>query len=247
MKAFTNAAIHVACRLTAIVSVVTVLAARTLVAQDSTVTLTSGDFEQLMLVADRDAKLLSGYFHAGRGRAECRLVLNGPLVRASLGQRSNFGEGYTVDAWDPAHPEAPFTAEIFSITRGGFAQQLILSIASGLPAACRAVDTFDRGFGASLNRYDWVSNSFVGVRVVRVSHMRLYDLLKVRGALRRVRVRHRAPARNTGVWVEKLYSDEYSPRGMLRIAWYEDGTPRAAYVHERALYPARLPEPIAEP
>jgi hypothetical protein len=209
-------------------------------AQDTTITLSSGTFEKLMLVADRDSQMLTGYYRSSRNGGACRLFLRGPLVRASLGQRSSVGEGYSVEAWDPAHPGAPSTAEIFSIAREGFTQQLILSISSGLSRACRAADTFDRGWGASLNRYDWVSNSFVGVRVVRVSRMRLYELQKVGGVVRRVRVYVRAPRRNQGVWVEKTYSPEYSPRGMVRIAWYEGGTPRAAYVHERALYPERL-------
>jgi hypothetical protein len=206
-----------------------------LCAQDTTITLTSGTFEQLMLVADQDSKTLSGYYRSSRSGGACRLFLRGPLVRASLGQRSS------VEAWDPAHPGAPRTAEIFSIAREGFTQQLILSISGGLPRACRAADTFDQGWGASLNRYDWVSNSFVGVRVVRVSRMRLYELQKVGGVVRRMRVRVRPPRRDQGVWVEKTYSPEYSPRGMVRIAWYEGGTPRAAYVHERALYPEQMP------
>jgi hypothetical protein len=209
-------------------------------AQDSTVTLFSGTFEQLMLVADADAKVLSGYYRSARGGRHCRLYLRGPLVRASLGQRNDVGEAYSVEAWDPAHPGAPMTAEIFSIAREGFRQQLILSISSGLSNACRAAETFDRGYGASLNRYDWVSNSFVGVRVVRASRMRLYELEKRNGVLRRVRVYIRAPRRYDGVWVDKTYSPEYSPRGMVRIAWYDGGTPHGAYVHERDLFAARV-------
>jgi hypothetical protein len=209
-------------------------------AQDSMVTLSSGTFEQLILVADADAKVLSGYYRSARGGRHCRLYLRGPLVRASLGQRNDVGEAYSVEAWDPVHPGVPMTAEIFSIAREGFRQQLILSISSGLSSACRAADSFDRGYGASLNRYDWVSNSFVGVRVVRASRMRVYELEKRDGVLRRVRLRVRAPHRYDGVWVDKTYSPEYSPRGMLRIAWDDGGTPHGGYVHERDLYPGRL-------
>jgi hypothetical protein len=213
-------------------------------AQDTSITLSSGTFEQLMLVADRESKILSGYYRATRGSGECRLALRGPLVRASLGQRSSVGEGYSVEVWDPRRSHARLTAEIFSLTREGFTQQLILSIRDGLSTACRAADTFDHGWGASLNRYNWVSNSFIGVRVVRSKRARLYDLVKVDGVLRRVRIRVRAPRRHDGVWVEKTHSPEYSPRGMVRIAWYEVGAPRAAYVHEWELYPEHLPAPV---
>jgi hypothetical protein len=215
--------------------------------RDTTSTLYSGDFEQLMLVADHDAKVISGYYHTWRGGRECRLALHGPLKRADMGQRSSVGEGYYVDAWDPMHPELPLGAEIFSIAREGFSAQLILSMSSGGPRGCRNAASFGNGYGAALNRWNAVS-SFIGVRAVRVSRMRLYDLKKVRGVLRLVRDRrYQAPLRHTGIWVQKTYSPEYAPRGFVSIAWYDGGAPRSAYVRESALYPASLPAPAEVP
>ncbi len=216
--------------------------------RDTTSTLYSGDFEQLMLVADHDAKVISAYYHTWRGGRECRLALHGPLKRADMGQRASVGEGYYVDAWDPMHPESPLGAELFSIARDGFSVQLILSMSSGGPGGCRDAESFGNGYGAALNKWNAVSNSFIGVRAVRVSRMRLYDLKKVRGVLRLVRDRrYQAPLRHTGIWVQKTYSPEYAPRGFVSIAWYDGGAPRAAYVREGALYPASLPAPAEVP
>lgn len=205
------------------------LAACPLSALCSEATVAGGTFDRgLLLAVDRDAGTISGYLHDGT----CRLAFSGRLSPVELYQRSDAGEAYAVDTWVPDQPARRFQTEVYSIAKGGFAQQITLEPSrDGVPGACP-----DR---MSLDRRDNVSSSYVGVRVLKQSRAPLYQVKQRSHGLEMVRdTSVRPPKADVGVWVNKSYRSAELTRGYVYIAWYEaDGTPRAGYVREASLYP----------
>ena len=207
-------------------------------------TLFSGYFDDyLMVAANADARMLSGYYDDGK----CRFAFRGPLVPTELYQRRDFGEAYMVDSWDPAFPARRFTTEIYSRAIGGYQTQITLEPGQrdpNRPRACR--------WRISLDRAGNVSNSFVAVRVVRTPQAKLVNITGVittpRGKVPRiVASRTRPPKVGTGVWVNQTYSRVYSPRGLVYLNWYDpSGTVHGGYIRERDLYPLPKDPPPEE-
>lgn len=192
-------------------------------------TLYGGNFdERLMLAADHDAGMLSGYYRDGA----CRFVFRDALKPVMLYQRSDLGEAYQATAWEPGHPDQTFTVTLYSTARKGFSGQI--TIEPGEARHCRWRISLDRG--------DWVSSAFVGVRVIARSHVRLFDMLADGPVARAVQTnRDKAPPRGSGAWVAKTYGP-VAP-GYVYLNWYgTDGRPHAGYVRERDLDP--LPPPV---
>jgi hypothetical protein len=100
-------------------------------------TISSGYFDDyLMLAVDGKAKTLSGYYNDGK----CRFVFRDALSPTELYQRSELGEAYVVDSWDPAHPDRHFTTTLYSKTPDGYRSQLTLEPGprdENRPKACR--------------------------------------------------------------------------------------------------------------
>ena len=205
------------------------LAACPLAALSNEVTLFGGTFDRgLLLAVDPDTGTISGYLHDG----SCRLAFSGRLSPVELYQRSDFGEAYVLDTWVPGQPARRFQTEIYAIAKGGFARQITLEPSRDeTPDSCP-----DR---MSLDRRDNVSNSYVGVRVLKQSRAPLYQTKQTSRGLEMMRdTSVRPPNADVGVWVNKTYRPADLTRGYVYIAWYEaDGTPRAGYVREASLYP----------
>lgn len=204
----------------------------TLAAKDAP-TLESGFFgdDRLILAAAPEQGTLSGYFRDG----DCRVFFSGALTPIAHPQPADIGETYEVQSWDPHRPDALFTTTIYSRARGGFFDQVTLSPGPDdpdRPRACR--------WRISLDRASHVSNGFIGAGVIARSRPRRFEIERVGDTLRPVARGRAALTRDAGVWIEKTYGAAWSPPGLVRIAWYDPpGTPQAAYVRERDLYPLR--------
>lgn len=200
-------------------------------AQSPEPTLQSGEFDgRLLIAADRESGMLSGYFNDGR----CRFYFRDRLSVVPLYQRAELGEAYEALSWVPDRPDKRFSTEIYSRARGSFGEQITLEPGMDDDAdrstACRS--------RISLDRDAHVGIGYVGVRVIGKANARLFDVI-VDGSSAQIRPRRdRAPQRDTGVWVEKTYGAAWAPAGYVRIAWYDPpGTPHGAYIRERDLYP----------
>jgi hypothetical protein len=216
----------------------TVAAAAEVPAQPTKSTLYSGDFDDfLMLAADDEAHSLSGYYNDGK----CRFSFWDSLTPIELYQRRDFGEAYSVQSWDPAHPERIFTTTLYSRARGGYQEQITLEPGqdhANRPTACRWWITLDRS--------DNVSNSYFGVRVVRKDRPRVFDIVSAGGTTRMIAVRRKPLRTATGVWAARTWSAAYSPAGYTHIAWYDPpGTPQGGYVRDGDLFPLPLAVPAA--
>lgn len=193
--------------------------------------LLSGYFDDyLILAADRDGRVLSGYYDDGA----CRFAFSDALTPVELYQRRDLGEAYSVRSWDPAQPTRVFNTQIYSRARGGFNESITLEPGSrdpNRPSACRSRITLDRA--------SHVSNSFVAVRVVRKSRPAIFRVLREGGATRILRDRsQRPPKRSAGVWVDRVSPSAAAPAGYIYLNWYDPpGTPQGGYIRERDLYP----------
>jgi len=199
-------------------------------------TISSGYFDDyLMLAVDGKAKTLSGYYNDGK----CRFVFRDALSPTALYQRSELGEAYVVDSWDPAHPDRHFTTTLYSKTPDGYRSQLTLEPGprdENRPKACR-----DR---ISLDRSSWVSESFYDVAVVRKRGARVFTIARAGEKPTPAPRKDRLPPPGTGVWIDRTYSAAFSPKGFVRLNWYDPpGTPHGGYVRQQDLYPSQpLPQ-----
>ncbi|WP_374614787.1 WG repeat-containing protein [Sphingorhabdus sp.] len=207
-------------------------------------TLRSGEFgdERLILAADPERGVVSGYFRDG----DCRVFFTGPLRPVTQYQRPELGESYDLQSWDPRRPAATFTTTLYSRARGGFNDQITLEPGpddANRPAACR--------WRISLDRAAHVSNGLVGAAVVARARPQRFELAQTGEDLRLVPKGRAALPRDSGVWINKTYGAAWFPAGMVRISWYDPpGTPHGGYVRERDLYPMRAagnPESIGLP
>jgi hypothetical protein len=192
-------------------------------------TLLSGDFDDyLMIAADPEAKMLSGYYDDGK----CRFAFRGARTPIELDQRSDFGEAYSVDSWEPSQPQRRFTTTVYSRAKGGYQTQLTLEPGQGdanRPPGCRS--------RISLDRADNVGD-YKAVRVIRSPHAPVFTITGNGKATKVVLSKKRPPKPGSGVWVARTYSAAYSPKGLVAIGWYSPpGTPHGGYVRERDLYP----------
>lgn len=193
-------------------------------------TLQSGVFgdERLILAADPDSGILSGYLHDGA----CRVFFRGKLKPVIQYQRAGLGESYEVESWDPRRPSATFTTTLYSRARGGFTDQITVEPGpddSNRPAAC--------SWRISLDRAGHVGNSLIGAGVITQSRPKLFELEKSGDAMRVVPKGRATLNRDEGVWITKTYSAAWSPLGMVRISWYDPpGTPHGGYIRTRDLY-----------
>lgn len=191
------------------------------------VTIHGGFYDDyLMISADPETKLLSGYYNDGR----CRFYFRTALQPTLLFQRSDYGEAYIAEAWVPGKEKRKFSVEIYSIAKGGFNSQITLRPGEEKPKACR--DRISLDFA-----YD-VGNWLIDIRVLRTKRPALYQIKKVGAQYKLVRDRRHFPVRpNSSVWVSKTYSENYSPKGYVLIGWHANGAIRMAYVREQSLYP----------
>ncbi len=193
-------------------------------------TLYSGDFDDfLMIAANHETGVLSGYYNDGK----CRFTFRDTLTPTVLYQRSDFGEAYVVQSWEPAHPERMFTTTLYSRSRDGYQGSITLEPGrndAARPAACRWRITLDRAGN--------VSDNILGVRVVRKSFPVVYDRVAVGKAFRMV-PNHQKPLRQgTGVWAAPTYLPAASTQGFVYLNWYDPpGTPQGGYIKEGGLYP----------
>ncbi len=200
-------------------------------------TLYSGDFDDfLMIAANHETGLLSGYYDDGK----CRFAFRDTLTPVELDQRRDFGEAYIVQSWEPAHPDRLFTTTLYSRSRDGYQGAITLEPGRNdatRPAACRWRITLDRAGN--------VSADYLGVRVVRKSRPKVFDYAAVRKSARMVPKRQKPLRQATGVWAAPTYLPAAATRGFVYLNWYDPpGTPQGGYVRESDLYP--LP-PIANP
>jgi len=70
--------------------------------------------ERLILAADPDSGILSGYLHDGA----CRVFFRGKLKPVIQYQRAGLGESYEVESWDPRRPSATVTTTLSSQATG---------------------------------------------------------------------------------------------------------------------------------
>jgi hypothetical protein len=195
-----------------------------------TPTLYSGYFDDfLMLAAHQETGMLSGYYDDGK----CRFAFRGKLTPIELYQRSDFGEAYSVQSWEPAHPDRLFNTTLYSRSRDGYQGAITLEPGNNdaaRPSACRWRITLDRASN--------VSNSFLGVRVVRKSRPTVFDIVPAGTSVKLVLKRQKPLRQGTGVWAVETYSPAYAPKGFVSINWYDPpGTPQGGYVKEDALHP----------
>jgi hypothetical protein len=191
------------------------------------VTLHSGYFDDfLMIAADAESGQLSGYYNDGK----CRLYFQGPLVPGESYQRKELGEVYTPTAWSLSSKAASFSMQIYSRAKQGFNDQITIESGVGHPKKCRS--------SISMDRASHVSNSFVGVRVVRKRNAPLYQRQQTEKGPAMINDRKtKAPKVYTGVWLSKSYWKN-EPAGYRYISWYEtQGTPRSAFIREQDLFP----------
>jgi hypothetical protein len=183
----------------------------------------------LMVAADHETGLLSGYYDDGK----CRFVFRDRLQPIELYQRRDFGEAYEVQSWAPASPDRLFTTTLYSRSRNGYQGAITLEPGHNdatRPAGCR--------WRIALDRASNVSNSFAGVRVIRKSRPTVFDIVPDGKTVKMVVKRQRPLHRGTGIWADRTSSPEYSPKGFVLINWYDPpGTPQGGYVRERDLYP----------
>jgi hypothetical protein len=197
-------------------------------------TISGGYFDDyLMLAVDEKGKTLSGYYNDGK----CRFIFRAALSPTQLDQRSELGEAYVVDSWDPAHPDRHFTTKIYSKTPNGYRNQLTLEPGSrdeNRPKTCR-----DR---ISLDRSSWVSESFYDVGVVRKRGARVFTIARAGEKPTPAPRKDRLPPPGTGVWIDRTYSPAFSPEGFVHLGWYDPpGTPHGGYVRQTDLY---APQPL---
>ncbi|KRA71875.1 hypothetical protein ASD89_13095 [Caulobacter sp. Root656] len=194
-------------------------------------TLTSGYFDDyLMLAVNEAGKTLSGYYNDGK----CRFVFRDALAPVELYQRRELGEAYTVDSWDPAHPDRHFTTTLYSKARDGYRSQITLEPGEGdenSPRYCRSRITLDRS--------SWVGESFIDVGVVRKRGARVFTIAHAGEKLTPAPRENRLPPPGDGVWIAKTYSRAFSPEGFVYLNWYDPpGTPHGGYVRQEDLYPS---------
>lgn len=205
------------------------------IADPVAVTLTSGTFnDTVSLAVDSERGQVSGYFDDGR----CRFQFQGALQPVALAQRSDLGEAYSLRGWDPRQPERSFSVALYTLARGGFRDQLTIEASDrdpNRPAACR--------WRTSLDRDSWVSNSFIGVRVVSARHARVRAGKAEGAGVRLEPSTEAAVPRGTLVWVSKTYSPGWNLPGQVLASWYQPaGTPHGGYLREADLYPLPAPE-----
>lgn len=200
------------------------------IANEPVPTLLSGEFEErLMIAGDPETGFLSGYY---RDRS-CRFFFRGPYKPVALAQRSDLGEAYEVPSWEPSHPDKTFATALYSRARNSYNDQITLEPGpddANRPQACRWRITIDRAA--------YVSNAFIGVRVIASTHARIFDVIADTQQARIMPQKNISLRRGTGVWVAKTYGAAWSPAGYVHINWYDPpGTPHGGYVRERDLYP----------
>lgn len=196
---------------------------------EKAITISGGYFDDyLMLAVDEKGKTLSGYYNDGK----CRFIFRDALSPTELYQRSDFGEAYVVESWEPAHPDRHFTTEIYSKARDGYSSQLTLEPGDrdeNRPKACRT--------RISLDRSSSIGDSYYDVGVVRKRGARVFTIKrageKPTPAPRKIRL----PPPDTGVWINRTYSAAYSPKGFANLAWYDPtGASHGGYVRQGDLY-----------
>ncbi|HWW28312.1 MAG TPA: hypothetical protein VNZ85_20680 [Caulobacter sp.] len=192
-------------------------------------TIRGGYFDDyLMLAVDEKGKTLSGYYNDGK----CRFIFRDALSPVELYQRSELGEAYAVDSWDPARPDRHFTTTLYSKVKDGYRSQLTLE--PGLsdenrPKACRRRITLDRS--------SWVSESFYDVGVVRRRGARVFAIERAGEKPKPAARKDRLPPPGAGVWIDRTYSPGFSPEGFVYLGWYAPpGTPHGGYVRQQDLY-----------
>ncbi len=195
------------------------------------VTLHGGVFEDsLMLVADKERGVLSGYYREGK----CNVYFYGPLQPVALDQRSELAEAYMPTAFMPGSAKEPFSIEMYSRAQRGFFDQITLELPrDDRPGGCKS--------RVSLDRAGDVSSSFNAVRVMRLSKPALYQIQKVGSEWQLIRDwKTKAPRRLEGVWTMERMSEGNPPAGYQNINWYVNGggTPRSAYIKDSDLFPA---------
>jgi hypothetical protein len=199
---------------------------------EKAITISGGYFDDhLMLAVNTEGKTLSGYYDDGK----CRFIFRDALSPTVLYQRSELGEAYAVDSWDPDHPDRHFTTTLYSKTPNGYRDQLTLEPGprdENRPKACR-----DR---ISLDRSSWVSESFYDVAVVRKRGARVFTIARAGEKPTPAPRKDRLPPPGTGVWIDRTYSAAFSPKGFVRLNWYDPpGTPHGGYVRQEDLYPSQ--------
>jgi hypothetical protein len=193
-------------------------------------TISSGNFDDyLMLAVDDEGKSISGYYNDGL----CRIAFHGALTPITLYQRSDFGEAYEVDAWDPKRPDRRFTTVIYSRAIGSYRDQLTLE-----PSQDRESSAKECRHRITLDRSNSVSQSFIGVGVVRTPNAPLFQIMRSGDSPKRSRDKLRLPPPNTGVWISRTYLPAAATKGFVYLNWYSPpGTPHGGYVRQRDLYP----------
>jgi hypothetical protein len=196
---------------------------------EKAITISGGYFDDyLMLAVDEKGKTLSGYYNDGK----CQFIFRDALSPTELYQRSELGEAYAVDSWDPAHPDRHFTTTLYSKVHDGYRSQLTLEPGSrdeNRPKACRS--------RISLDRSSWVSESFYDVGVVRKRGARVFTIARAGEKPTPAPRKDRLPPPGTGVWIDRTYSPAFSPEGFVHLGWYDPpGTPHGGYVRQKDLY-----------
>ncbi len=199
-------------------------------------TIFSGTFgPALMVAADHEGMRLSGFYNDGK----CRFAFAGKLEPKLLYMWPDYGEAYEIEGWNPATPELRFSVMIYSLARNGYQALISLRTGSG-----DTHTTMKCPWRITLDRSVWMSSTFLGVRVVRASHPRIYEFKKDGKSLALQTRDAGRLAKNTGVWMNTIYSDPSTHKGLVPIAWYPgDGRPRGGYIRETDLYPLPTEKP----
>jgi hypothetical protein len=199
---------------------------------EKAITISGGYFDDyLMLAVNKDGKTLSGYYNDGK----CRFIFRDALSPTELYQRSDLGEAYAVDSWDPAHPDRHFSTQIYSKARDGYSSQLTLEPGDrdeNRPKACRT--------RISLDRSSSISDAYYDVGVVRKPGAQVFKITRAGRKPTPAPPKDRLPPPGTGVWINRTYSAAFSPKGFASVAWYDPtGTPLGGYVRQGDLYPSQ--------
>lgn len=193
-------------------------------ASTESVFIPSGLFDMNVMVAtDEASQRITGYVNL----RECRFYF---AAKTTDVRTEAYGRTFTFQAWQINRPFETFKLAAYSGAKDSFQQQITLHIEGNtFPRGCPKKVSIDRTYNVS----------YIGVRVVKVPDLMLFDFVKNGSATRFTRLHDVAPpAVGTGVWEDKIYGTPYRVPRFTRIAWYESsGEPRAAYVRERDLYP----------